>query len=86
MAGNDIDDDLIIEASIPVDELTFMERYVWANFGWVFIEAPTHLPEWTWRFLGAWMYPLGNWLYNRAYDRWWELNNKPTPWKDGKGG
>lgn len=82
----DLDDDLIIEVTIPAEELTFMERYVWANIGWVFIEASFRLPNWTFRFLGSWMYPIGNKLYELAYDRWWELNHKPTPWKDGKDG
>lgn len=74
------------EAYIDFNELTFMERYVWANLGWFFIEAPMHLPNWTWRFLGAWMYPLGDKLYDLAFDRWEKLNNKSTPWKDGEDG
>lgn len=79
-------DDVIIDGIINDDELTFMERYMWANLGWFFIEAPTRLPDWTWWFVGAWMYPLGNRLYELAYDRWWELNKMPTPWKDGMDG
>lgn len=69
----------------PDPKLTFTEQHVWAPLGWFFIEVPVRLPDWTWRFVGAWRYPLGNWFYDRAYDRW-ELNNLPTPWKDGDGG
>ena len=83
---HEFDDDGIIVGVIPDDELTFMERYVWANLGWVFIEASARLPNWTFRFLGTWMYPIGNKLYELAYDRWWELNDKPTLWKDGDDG
>lgn len=49
--------------------LTFMEKYIWSNLGWVFCEISFRCPERLWHVLGVWTNTLGNWFYDRAYTR-----------------